>query len=160
MQGKTTRVVIALVVVLLFTTVLYDPWSRVQFFQTFGRGEWVYQHLTTVGEKVAMINNHYNPGGQQMAMFTGSYSGFAPFYGGKEMIWCISDQPFVLKVALQGDSFEDGVPLERLDDETLVFDSREYPITLTFTRTKASPKDAALGNDLIFFFVHAGRRPG
>lgn len=157
MQRKTVVVAIASLMALLFIAICYNPWSRVQFFQAFGWGEWVYQRLTTVGEKVAIINSHYNPGGQQMAMFTGSYSSFGPFYGGKEMIWCISDQPFVLKAALEGYAPEDGVPLERLDANTLVFNSREYPITLTFTRTEPSSKDAALGYDLISFFVHASR---
>ena len=159
MQGKTMLVAVAFLVALLLIAVFYDPWSRVQLFQAFDLGDWAYQHLTTVGEKVAMINNHYNPGGEQMVLPFSPYCGFSPFYGGKEMIWCISDRPFVLKMATQGYSAEDAMPLERLDDDTLVFNSREYPITLTFTRTDPSPEDAAAGYELICFFIHASRRP-
>lgn len=158
MRAKNVLVAVALAAFLL-TLALYDPWSRVQFFQAFGIGDWAYEHLTTVGDKVAMINNHYNPGGEQMVLPYSPYCGFGPFYGGKEMIWCISDQPFVLKAALQGDDPEDGMPLERLDDDTLVFNSREYPIVLTFTRTDPAPEDAIADHELICFFIHASRRP-
>ncbi len=158
MRGKNLLVAVALTAFLL-TLALYDPWSRVQFFQAFGIGDWAYEHLTTVGDKVAMINNHYNPGGEQIVLSYSPQSGFGPFYGGKEMIWLISDQPFVLKSAPWGYDAEDGMPLERLDDDTLVFNSREYPITLTFTRTDPSPEDAAVGHELVSFFIHAARRP-
>lgn len=158
MRGKNALVAAALAVLLL-TLAFYDPWSRVQFFQALGVGDWAYEHLTTVGDKVAMINNHYNPGGEQMVLSYPPYCGFGPFYGGQEMIWSVSDQPFMLKGTLQGYDAEDGMPLERLDDDTLVFNSHEYPITLTFTRTDPSPEDARADHERICFFIHASRRP-
>lgn len=158
MRDRHVLMFAALLALIVLILVFYGPWARVEFFQAFGLGDWAYRHLTTVDEKVAMINDHYNPGGQQMALSTGQYSGFCPFYSGEEMIWFISQQPFVLKVALQEYDLEDALPLERLDEDTLIFNSREFPITLTFTRTDPSPEDAASGHQLVSFFLRASRQ--
>lgn len=156
MRSKQILLAVALAALML-TLVFHNPWSRLQFFQSFGLGEWAYQHLTTVGDKVTIINDLYNPGGEQMVLAYGPHSGFGPFYGGQEMIWLISNKPFVLKATMQGFSPEGAVSLERLDDDTLVFNSREYPITLTFARTGPSSEDSTADHELICFFIRASR---
>lgn len=134
-------------------TLVVNPWARVQFFETLGVGDWGYRHLTTLQEKIEIFNDRFSG----PLWGTSTYSGFGLFCYGRETVWVISRDPFILVEGTDDPPKDSRTNMERVDENTLIFHSREYPITITFTRAEPEPGEEQ-DPGLVYFRAKATRR--
>ncbi len=152
-EGKMLLVFVGVLIGCMVMSIAVNPWARVQFFQSIGIGEWGYRYLTTLHEKIEIFNDRFSG----PLWGTSTYSGFGLFYYGRELIWVISDDPFVLIAGTDRPPEDSRTNMERVNDNTLIFHSREYPITITFTRVEPGPGEEQ-DSGLVYFRAKAIRR--
>lgn len=148
---RKVRVVALVVLVLLGLNLLLNPMARVDLFAKFGHGEWAFHRLTTTSEKVIIANSHpaANDPAWPYAMSPHSGTSLVPY--GKEMVWAISYEPFVLEVRIDDETYS----VERIDENTLSYRSQVFPLEFVFTRAEPQPHYNNYPTDAVWFYKKA-----
>ena len=148
--------IVVLVLLILFSLSLWlNPLARVDLFARFGLGEWAFRMLTTLNEKVDITNSFpLDSNDPAWPYVLQPYSGTSLVLYGKEELWAISYEPFVLEVVIGDETYS----LERIGKNTLIYQSQEYPLEFTFTRAEPQPHYNDVQVDAVWFYKKARSR--
>ena len=154
LSQKGIRIVIVVALVVIGLSLWLSPMARVDLFARIGHGEWAFRRLTTTSEKVRIANSHplaaHDPA-WPYAMSPHSGTSLVPYGYGKEMVWAISYEPFVLEVRLDDETYS----VECIDENTLSYRSQEFPLEFVFTRGVPQPHYNNYPSDAVWFYKKA-----